>query len=480
MLTLHSDRGAPMTSKCTAQLLADLGVTRSLSRPQVSDDNPFSEAQFKTLKYHPGFPGRFPDIAAATDFCRSFFPGYNSEHRHAGIAMLTPDDVHHGRARAVLARRERTLEAAWGQSPGTLRSRNPETQPASQTGLDQPARIDNRRNCSVNRNRQCLKVVDRFRFEKFRKNTRKERFLNDMESIIPWRELSAVIEPFYPNPKGAGRRPVGIERMLRIHFLQHWFNLSDPAAEEAHYDSRAMRRFVGIDLSREPVSDETTICKFRHLMEKHNLGGRLFELVNEYLSENGLKVSRGTIMGVSIIDAPSSTKNKKKQRDSEMHQTRKGQQWYFGMKAHIGVDSRTKLIHSAVTTSANVHDSKVLLALLHGDETRVWGDSAYSGQKAAISRAAPAAKDFTQAKGSRHRKLTEVERLKNRNKSRVRAKVEHPFLILKRRFGFDKVRYRGLKKNRHRLIVACALSNLVMAKPVLLKRRRLVMKGTCA
>ena len=277
-------------------------------------------------------------------------------------------------------------------------------------------------------------------FDKYNKKTRKERFLDDMDKIIPWKELTEAIEPFYPKPKGAGRRPIGIERMLRIHFLQHWFNLSDPAAEEALYDSLAMRRFVGIDLGREPAPDETTICKFRHLMERHNLGDRLFGLVNVYLAENGLKVNRGTIVDASIIDAPSSTKNRKKERDPEMHSTRKGRQWYFGMKAHIGVDSRSKLIHSVVATPANVHDSRVLPDLLHGDETRVWGDSAYSGQKAVLSEAAPAARDFTQAKGSRYRRLTPEERSKNRTKFRVRAKVEHPFGIIKRQFGFTKVR----------------------------------------
>ena len=317
-------------------------------------------------------------------------------------------------------------------------------------------------------------------FDKYKKKTRKERFLDDMEKIIPWAELAEAIEPFYPKPQGAGRRPIGVGRMLRIHFLQHWFNLSDPAAEEALYDSLAMRRFVGIDLGWEPAPDETTICKFRHLMERHHLGDRLFGLVNGYLAENGLKVNRGTIVDASIIDAPSSTKNRKKERDPEMHQTRKGQQWYFGMKAHIGVDSRSKLIHSVVATSANVHDSRVLPDLLHGDETRVWGDSAYAGQKAVISEVAPDAKDFTQAKGSRYRKLTEAERSRNRNKSRVRAKVEHQFGIIKRQFGFTKVRYRGLSKNTHRLIVACALSNLVMAKQALLKRRRLELQATCA
>jgi IS5 family transposase len=306
-------------------------------------------------------------------------------------------------------------------------------------------------------------------FEKYRKRTRKEQFLEDMEVIIPWKELCEAIEPFYPNPKGAGRRPIGIERMLRIHFLQHWFNLSDPAAEEALYDSRAMRRFVGIDLGQEPVPDETTICKFRHLMENHNLGDQLFHLVNQYLDENGLKVNRGTIVDASIINAPSSTKNKKKQRDPEMHQTRKGNQWFFGMKAHIGVDSRTKLIHSVVATSANVHDSVVIGDLLHGEETRVWGDSAYTGKTEAITDQAPRARDFTQDKGSRHRKLTEAERARNRNKSRVRAKVEHVFGVMKGQFGFTKVRYKGLSKNAHYLFVSCALVNLVMARKQLLK-----------
>ncbi len=317
-------------------------------------------------------------------------------------------------------------------------------------------------------------------FDKYKKQTRKERFLGEMEQIIPWVELSAVIEPFYPKPQGAGRRPIGIDRMLRIHFLQHWFSLSDPAAEEALYDSLSMRRFVGIDLGREPAPDETTICKFRHLMEKHNLGERLFGLVNEYLGENGLKVNRGTIVDASIICAPSSTKNREKKRDPQMHSTRKGQQWYFGMKAHIGVDSRSKLIHSVVATPANVHDSQVLPELLHGKETRVWGDSAYTGQKAVISQVAPEAKDFTHSKGTRYRKLTEKERSKNRTKSRIRSKVEHQFGILKRQFGFTRVRYRGLEKNTHRLVVACALSNLVMAKKVLLRQRRLKLQATYA
>jgi len=306
-------------------------------------------------------------------------------------------------------------------------------------------------------------------FEKFRKKTRKEQFLEDMEQVVPWKELTEAIEPYYPKPEGAGRRPVGIERMLRIHFLQHWFELSDPGAEEALYDSRAMRRFVGIDLGREPVPDETTICKFRHLMEKYNLGDELFRIVNVYLEENGMKVSRGTIVDATIINAPSSTKNKDKQRDPEMHQTRKGNQWYFGMKAHIGVDSRSKMIHSVVATAANVHDSQVLEDLLHGDETRVWGDSAYAGQGDVIREHAPNAKDFTNQKGFRNRPLTEEDAARNRTKSKVRAKVEHPFLVLKRIFGFNKVRYRGLDKNANRLFVACGLVNLYMARRQLLR-----------
>lgn len=177
--------------------------------------------------------------------------------------------------------------------------------------------------------------------------------------------------------------------MLRIYCLQHWFNLSEPAAEEAIYDSRAMRNFVGIDLGNEPAPDETTICKFRHLMEKNNPGDHFFPLVNEYLHENGIKISRGTIVDASIISAPSSTKNKEKKRDPEMHQTRKGNQWYFGRKAHIGVDSKTKLIHSIVVTPANVHDSSVLGDLLHGDETRLGGDSAYAGKSSVIKEHAP-------------------------------------------------------------------------------------------
>lgn len=306
-------------------------------------------------------------------------------------------------------------------------------------------------------------------FERFRKTTRREQFLAEMDQVIPWRDLCAVIKPFYPVPKGAGRPPVGLERMLRVHFLRHWFNLSDPAVEEALYESRSMRRFVGIDLGREPAPDETTVCKFRHLLEAHNLGDQLFALLNEFLQENGLKVSTGTIVDATIISAPSSTKNKQGERDPEMHQTKKGNQWYFGMKGHIGVDSQTKLIHSVAATAANVHDSQLLGDLLHGEETRVWGDSAYAGQGDVIRDKAPNATDFTNKKGRRNHPLSDDDKAKNTTKSKVRAKVEHPFLVLKRICGFDKVRYRGLDKNANRLFVTCGLVNLYMARRHLLR-----------
>ena len=306
-------------------------------------------------------------------------------------------------------------------------------------------------------------------FKKYHKRTRKQQFLAEIETIIPWQELTAIIAPHYPHPKGAGRRPIGVERMLRIYFMQHWFNLSDPGAEEALYDMESLRRFAGIDVGREPVPDETTICKFRHLMEQRNLGDALFQKVNAYLAENGLAVSRGTIVDATLIDAPTSTKNKKKQRDPDMRSAKKGNQWYFGMKAHIGVDRRTKLIHSAAVTAANVHDSQVLEDLLHGEETRVWGDAAYSGQTEVLREHAPNAKDFTQKKGSRHRTLTDQERQRNRTKSKVRAKVEHVFHVMKRQLGYTKVRYRGLDKNAHHVFAACALINLMLARNKLLR-----------
>ena len=305
-------------------------------------------------------------------------------------------------------------------------------------------------------------------FERYSKPTRRAAFLAEMDRVVPWRALCALIEPVYPKP-GKGRSPVGLERMLRIYFLQQWFNLSDPGAEEALYDSLTMRRFAGIDLGREPVPDETTLCKFRHLLERHELGSALFQQVHEHLKQHGLNLSRGTIVDATIIHAPSSTKNAAKARDPEMHQTKKGNQWYFGMKAHIGVDSRTKLIHSVVATAANVADATVLPDLLHGDETRVWGDQAYRGQRAVIREHAPNARDFINRRYRHRGVVNEAEKERNRTKSKVRAKVEHCFGVIKRVFGFAKVRYRGLDKNANRLFVTCALANLFVVRHRLLR-----------
>jgi IS5 family transposase len=290
-----------------------------------------------------------------------------------------------------------------------------------------------------------------------------------MDKVVPWSSLCRLIEPFYAKP-GNGRPPVGLERMLRIYFLQQWFNLSDPAVEEALYDSQSMRRFVGIDLGREPGPDETTVCRFRHLLEQHDLGSRLFEEVHRYLEAQGLKIARGTIVDATIISAPSSTKNADQARDPDMHQTKKGNQWYFGMKAHVGVDSQTKLIHAVVATAANVADSAVLADLLHGEETRVWGDQAYRGQSDVIKEHAPDALDFTNRRYRHRGVVDEKERRKNRTKSKVRSRVEHVIGIIKRVFGFAKVRYRGLDKNAHRLFVTCALANLFTARRHLLRQ----------
>lgn len=305
-------------------------------------------------------------------------------------------------------------------------------------------------------------------FERYAKTTRRAAFLAEMDAIVPWKRLCAPIAPYYPKP-GNGRPPIPLERMLRIHFLQLWFNLSDPATEEALYESPTMRAFAGVDLGREPAPDETTICRFRHLLEAHDLAKPIFEEVLAYLAAKGIKVATGTIVDATIIHAPSSTKNEKQARDPEMHQTKKGNQWYFGMKGHFGVDSRTKIFHSVAPSSANVHDSQVLGDLLHGKETRVWGDQAYRGKSDVIREHAPRAKDFTNRRHRHRGRVDETERAKNRTKSKVRAKVEHAIGVIKRIFGFAKVRYRGLKKNGCRLIVTCALANLFIVRRRLLR-----------
>jgi transposase, IS5 family len=302
-------------------------------------------------------------------------------------------------------------------------------------------------------------------FERFRKPTRREKFLAEMDSVVPWAELVALIEPHYPKTASAGGRPpVGVERMLRIHCLQLWFNLSDPAVEEALYDSLAMRSFVGIDLGREPVPDETTVMRFRHLLEEHQLGAKIFAEVGRLLQQRGLRLSKGTIVDATIIAAPSSTKNAQGERDPEMHQTKKGQQWYFGIKTHVGADSRSKVIHSLVVTPANTADSKVLGDLLRGEETRVYGDQAYKSQGAVIRAKAPRAKDFTNRQCKWKHYVDDAIKAKNRNKSRVRARVEHSIGVIKRVFGFTKVRYRGLAKNGNRALVMAALANIFLLR----------------
>ena len=300
-------------------------------------------------------------------------------------------------------------------------------------------------------------------FEKYHKPTRRAEFLKRMEVLVPWQELVAEIEPVYPD-SGQGRRPVGLERMLRMYFLQQWFNLSDPAVEEALYESNSMRHFVGIDLGHEPVPDETTVCKFRHLLERHGLGAKIFARVNVYLAQHGVKVGTGTIVDATILQAPSSTKNKAGERDPEMHQTRKGNQWHFGMKAHVGVDADTKLVHTVAATAANVADAKVLGDLLHGEEVAVWGDQAYQGQVAVLAERAPKAEDRICRRWRSKLQVWPEQREKNRLYSQVRSRVEHVFGVLKLRFGFAKVRYRGLAKNLHRLHVSFALVNLVTAQ----------------
>jgi IS5 family transposase len=303
-------------------------------------------------------------------------------------------------------------------------------------------------------------------YEQYRRPTRRDVFLATMEEVVPWADLCSVIEPFYPKP-GNGRPPIGLERMLRMYFVQHWFNLADMACEDALLDSTALRRFVGIDLGRERVPDATTLLKFRRLLEKHKLGEALFAKVGEVLQARGLKVGTGTIVDATIIGAPSSTKNEDKKRDPEMHQTRKGQQWFFGMKLHIGVDSKTGLAHSAMVTAANVHDKHPLPDLLHGDERAVYGDSAYASQQALINGKAPNARDATNRRVRDSSPTADLERLVNRAKSRIRSRVEHVFAVVKRLFGFNKARYRGLAKNATRAFVATGLANIYLARRAL-------------
>ena len=298
-------------------------------------------------------------------------------------------------------------------------------------------------------------------FEKHSRATRKAEFLARMEGLMPWSEFYAVIEPHYPKA-GNGRPPVGLERMLRMYCIANWFNLSDVACEDALYDVPVFREFCRIDLGRERVPDATTLMNFRHLLEEHHLGAALFAKVGELLMANGMKLSGGTIVDATLIAAPPSTKNQDKSRDPEMHQTKKGNEWHFGMKLHIGADSTTGLVHSASVTAANVHDSHEVPNLLHGRETRFYGDSAYRGkaQRERLKRLAPKAKDFTNKRAYKNRPLMETDKVTNRRKSSVRSKVEHPFLTLKRLWGFAKARYRGLAKNANRAFAMLAMLNI--------------------
>jgi len=307
-------------------------------------------------------------------------------------------------------------------------------------------------------------------FEKYGRKSRRELFLDEMERIVPWFALESLVRPHYVKA-GNGRQPVGLSILLRTYFVQQWFNLSDPGVEEALYESAALRRFVGVDLGIAPAPDETTILRFRHVLEKHELCGLMLEAVNIHLEAKGIRIATGTIVDATIIHAPCSTKNASGLRDPERHQTKKGNQWYFGLKAHIGVDAKEGHVHSVATSAANVADMHMLPDLLHGEERKVWGDGGYQGQTEAIRGAAPHAQDMTCKRTKFKAGVHELQKKKNKSKASVRAKVEPIFRIVKRIFGFDKVRYRGIAKNHHRLCANFALANLY------LHRKRLAVLG---
>ncbi len=302
--------------------------------------------------------------------------------------------------------------------------------------------------------------------------TRRERFLAEMESVVPWPRLVAAVEPYYPKGQ-RGRPPIGLERMLRIYFLQQWYGLSDEALEDALYDSMAMRAFAGIDLSVEAVPDATTLLKFRRMLIEHELTRKLFDEIGIMLCERGLMMKEGTIVDATIIEAPPSTKNADKSRDPEMHQTKKGNAWHFGMKAHVGVDASSGLVHSIVGTAANESDVSQAHALLHGHETDAFGDAGYTGvdkrdemQGSAVqwNVAAKRGKIRAMRDGAIKDLLIAVER----TKAQIRARVEHPFHVIKNLFGHRKVRYKGLTKNTAQLFSLFGLANLVLARRQLL------------
>jgi IS5 family transposase len=309
-------------------------------------------------------------------------------------------------------------------------------------------------------------------FDLATKRTRKRVFLDEMERIVPWAVLIALIEPHYPTGKNGGPLPFDLETMLRVHFMQQWFTLSDPGMEEALHDIPLYREFAKLDTGMSRLPDETTILRFRHLLEAHQLAEPMLDAVNTVLAEAGLLLKTGTIVDATLIAAPSSTKNSTGERDPEMHQTKKGNQWHFGMKAHIGADAESGLVHTVIGTAANVNDVTQGHGLLHGKETVVFADAGYQGA-GKRPEATGVAWQVAMRPGKRRalpdtawgRTLNEVERLK----ASLRAKVEHPFRVIKRQFGFVKVRYRGLKKNTAQLTTLFALSNLWMARRHLLR-----------
>ena len=305
------------------------------------------------------------------------------------------------------------------------------------------------------------------------KTTRRERFLAEMNAVIPWARLTGLIEPHYPKA-GDGRPPLPLERMLRVYFMQQWFNLSDPQAEDALYDMESMRRFAGIELAEDTIPDETTILRFRHLLEAHQLTAAIFAEVRTLLEERGLLLKSGTIVDATIINAPSSTKNAKAQRDPEMHQTRKGKQWYFGMKLHVGT-TKQGLVHSVATGPANEADITRFDELLHGQESELYGDQAYWCEDHRQQCQHAGLRYRVNRRAKPKHKLTGHQKAINRSRSRTRARGEHPFHVVKGLWGFAKVRYRGIYKNTVRALAMFALANLYMV------RRRLLPPGAqCA
>lgn len=295
-------------------------------------------------------------------------------------------------------------------------------------------------------------------YDSKRKVTRRERFLQEMDAVIPWAQLEALVAPHYPKP-GRGRRPLPLATMLRVYFLQQWFDLSDPQAEDMLYDSEAMRRFAQVELLDDRVPDESTILRFRHLLEEHQLTAQMFAAVTTLLEAQRLLLKAGTIVDATIIAAPSSTKNATQTRDPEMKQTRKGNQWYFGMKLHVGTD-RQGVVHSLVTTDAGAADITQLPQLLHGQETTLHGDKAYDKADHKLQWELSGGRYLVNKSGPRTPYWDAI----NRTRSRTRARVEHVFHVIKRLWGFAKVRYRGLAKNTVRAYTACALANLYLLR----------------